>query len=769
MIKFGEAKAVIGDERDDARFEHFCNEVVSLMTGRPVLGTAAGGDLGVDGRSAIQLDALAGDVLVASSVRKDARQKMEEDAERIRATHKAGEVYFCTSRPLNEVKKAEARRSVQRILGASFTTHVLTQEELGDLALRYEGPLKKAYGQDIQRLRQNVAEMLAERGGTAQLQVAHALTSDEGLTNRDRIAELLVSEVLAVTPATANEVAVRLQAVLRIPTAFPRYVVDAAIARLVQNNGVHPLSEERFELTDSGRAARKVRLDQTANEEERRKKRLAQEFTTRLGFQLDPKQQDALWANLMHQMSGLLASAGARFIGLIEAARANRDLSEVRTMTAESVRTACKAAVQTIPNAKVRAEAEDALYHALLDDASVALEWLEEVLAAWLAACQLGLVPEVSQQLKPALTRLVLALDTDIVLSLLCEAEPDHSSLVELLSQWSGIGGRTYIAPEVLTEVAHHAWIAKVEFAEVASIIQKHRYTPGLSRQVARNAFVRAYWASGRRGPASDFDRYIRSYAGDREDDTRSVEYTLSRSSIGESITQPTAAARAPFQQVEARVRGVLARLARWVPNDASGNAIEQDKLERDAAAVVKYAAVAHSSSSVESLLLLSSSKKLSVGVRQGAAGARIVVAPASTLGLLLAAATAHQLRPQSIAQLMLAEGAREQVGYLRSELVRMLARSDLLGALPPARIVSLEREVDFAIVDYAKKSSRTRQQVRRDVLTAANRETALEVFGEALRRSALGSEVDRLVRTQAEEIARLRESKTADGGESSG
>lgn len=757
MATLGEARTIIENEENTLRFEEFCNRIVSRMIGRPVLGTAPARDLGVDGR-AVQLDALSGELLVAASTRKDALAKMAEDAARLRETHPQGATFFCTSMRLTETQKSAARKKLAGILGRTSGVNVLSQDELADLAIRYAGPLDELYVADLQELRIRLAEVLSESGGTAQLQIAHILTSSEGFSNRDLIAELLVTEIVARRASTVNEVCAGLQVLLRMPGAFQRYVVEAALGRLDQRGSMNLRHDRRYELTQVGRNDRLARLDRTEAEEKARKERFAAEVVSHLGYAVAPDQQDRLWHHLMQEMSVLLAQVGARFVAVIEAARESSDLNEVRALASDSVRTACRAAVAGIKDPRVRSETEEALYQSLLESPSIAQEWLEDTIAAWLAACQLGLVPEISQELRPAIQKMVLALDTDVVLSLLCEAEPDNGALSQLLTQWASIGGRTLIAREVLGEVAHHAWIARAEFHEIASILKTLRYNPGLARQIARNAFVRSFWASGRSVSTPEFDRYIRSYAGSSGGDTGSVQATLDRLTVGQRLPVPTVPAMSPFLFLEPKIKRVLARAARFAPHDQSGGAIAQDKMDRDAAAIVKYAAVAHSSdSSITSLLLLSSSKRLRLAVRRGAANTRIVVAPTSTLGLLLAAVFAQQINPRSIAQLLIAEGAREQVGYVRNELTRMLARANLLAMLPRARIVSLEREVEMGVLDYAKRSSRSPQLVRKEVLTASNKDVALQVLSGALRKTALGAETDRLIRAQADEIERLR------------
>jgi hypothetical protein len=760
----GEAQVVISADANPPRFQDFANRIVASFLGRPVLGTTLSrGDQGVDGR-AVQLEVLQDEVLVAASVRKDAVAKMKEDAKRLAETQPGGAVYFCTTVRLTEPEKATARDALRKELGDKFAVTILAETELIDLAVQYRGPLEDSYRVELAELRERIANVAADSGGSAQLQIAHALTSPEGLDNRDKIADQLIGEVVARQESTANEVAAALQALLRMPAAFPRYVIDAALERLSARGLIVARDNNRWAISDTGRAERLQRSQAALTDELSRKERFAHEVTARLGYAATPELLALLWKQLMTEMSELLVRVGARFVALVEAALANSDLNDVRTLASDSVRAACRKAAASISDAKVREETEEALFQSLLDEPAIALAWLEEVIGAWIAACQLGLVPEISEQLRPAIAKLVLALDTDVVLSLLCEAEPDNAALSDLLAKWSANGGRTLVSAEVLREVAHHAWIARTDFNEVASILRKHRYDPGLARYVTRNAFVRSFWESGRPVTTAEFERYIRSFIGDRASDYSQVEGTLARLPIGTRTPQPTDALVAPFRNLEAPIKRVLTRTARYNPNDRDGGTIESDKIERDATSVAKYAAIAHSdAASINSVLLLSSSKRLAVAVRQGAPHSRVVVAPTSTLGLLLSSILTRNLRPQSIAQLLLAEGARTQVSDVRRESVRMLARADLLTALPRARVASLEREVETAIVDYAKTTSRLRPQLRKEILTARDKDAALQVFGTALRKVAIGAEADQLIRAQLEELDRLRKGAQAE------
>jgi hypothetical protein len=316
------------------------------------------------------------------------------------------------------------------------------------------------------------------------------------------------------------------------------------------------------------------------------------------------------------------------------------------------------------------------------------------------------------------------------------------------------MGGRTYIAPEVIGEVAHHAAIAKVEYAQIESTLKRTKYNDGISRHIARNAFVRYAWSLRRVVSPGDFDRFISSFAGSDTEDTSSIESILARCDFGVPFEIPGTGSQQAPAGLESRVRGVLARMARFRRGDADDGSIEQDKMDRDARSIVRYASAARGRSDVGSIMLLTSSKRLRIAVRRGAVGTRVFAAPASTLAMLLATVRSGVLTPTTLAQLLLAEGVREPVRVMQSELVRLLERADLLNALPQARLAMLEQEVKTAINAYAKKTARPARQVEREVLQASDKDALMEVVGSALRAVAIGAGTDALIRAQAEALA---------------
>lgn len=758
-LSIGLVRDLISSDTNDLRFEAFCNSLLSRVTGVTVVGTSRTADLGVDGRS-LQLDALVEQVYVATSVRADVEAKIIEDALRIAATGQVKKVVFCTNRVVTEKKRTAIEEKALAALGAGVTCEILAADSLSDLAVRWPEELAAHYSFEIEQSRQRIAKLAQEPVGDIQLQVATVLASDEGQNGTDLLVDALVTEALASSPCTLNEVSSSLQRLLRLSRPFNNERISESLHRLLESGRIQELTSSRFQLTSIGREKRAEVRQNAAVESEARLLLLREQIVARVGYQVDEQQIRKLWLNLCEELGELTSRQGARLIQTLERFRETGDASALRVQTAGHLRSVCERSTRHFARDDVRTEITDALAASLTECEELAERWLLLLLSSWVAACQLGLVPEIAQQVQRPLRKLVLALDTDIVLSLICEAEPDHENLTALLSNWNNIGGRTLVVAEVLREVSTHAWIADNEFGEIATILQKRPFDRGLARYYAKNAFVRTFWSVSRTRTLSEWAQFIRVFRGTSRDDFSNIEDHLRRLKVGNKVAEPDQLSQAQLGSLEGRLRGKLARMSRLSSDDASGGMIEQDKMDRDTKALVKYAATAATLQDTSGVLLVSSSKRLQIAVRQGAPSHRIAVSPASTLSLLMSTANVSAGSQHSIASLMLQESAGEPIHFLRVELMRLLERADLTKAIPSSRLVTLERQLEHSVLDIASKKRRPAPLVRKEILSFKDKDESLNALASAFRGAALGTEVDKLLRAQD---AQLRARKGGD------
>ena len=90
-----------------------------------------------------------------------------------------------------------------------------------------------------------------------------------------------------------------------------------------------------------------------------------------------------------------------------------------------------------------------------------------------------------------------------------------------LIEGWKKVGGAIYVAVPVLEELAYHASIAELDFREVYH--QFSTYSESEARRLITNAFVRGYWAAGKKLKArysyKTWRQYISNFRGTNETD----------------------------------------------------------------------------------------------------------------------------------------------------------------------------------------------------------------------------------------------------------
>ncbi len=238
-----------------------------------------------------------------------------------------------------------------------------------------------------------------------------------------------------------------------------------------------------------------------------------------------------------------------------------------------------------------------------------AFEWLARVCERFVALCALGLESASADELRRVILKNEIVLDSDIVLTILCEGETDHRAARELIARWRRMGGKILLAVPVLEEVAYHAWISERDFRETRSLLGKLEGNE-LSRYV-ENAFVRAFYSLAKEASqAKNWPIYIRQFKG-----IASTDY----SNLLKSLQTDLAAGMLPAGYDEALrseilefIRGSAARSQR-----IEVAALSEDdviKFERDSRLVASVAAARANLRQLgqdRSVVLLSSSIRL--------------------------------------------------------------------------------------------------------------------------------------------------------------
>ena len=118
---------------------------------------------------------------------------------------------------------------------------------------------------------------------------------------------------------------------------------------------------------------------------------------------------------------------------------------------------------------------EQAVIDILTERSGPAFEWLSKVCERFVALCSLGLEASSTEEIRRVIARHKLMLDSDIVITTLCQGERGHEATKEMPAKWTRLGGRLLLPEPVLEEVAYHAYISQREFQETNSLRQTSR------------------------------------------------------------------------------------------------------------------------------------------------------------------------------------------------------------------------------------------------------------------------------------------------------
>ena len=168
----------------------------------------------------------------------------------------------------------------------------------------------------------------------------------------------------------------------------------------------------------------------------------------------------------------------------------------------------------------------DVVFDLLHSGYGPAVDWLTRSCFAFVCACSLGFEVRTQAALESIIERTALVLDTDVVLSLLSLDESAHESVDVLAKQWREFGGQILVTKEVLSEVAHHAWIAQVDLDSIADFLPASH----LDRQIlSKNAFVRGFGRllELKQVKPSHWKKWISQFKGKSKGDVTAIRTAL--------------------------------------------------------------------------------------------------------------------------------------------------------------------------------------------------------------------------------------------------
>jgi hypothetical protein len=730
------------DLRDD-RFERFCNDIVGVLEGGiHVLLTSRSWDKGRDGRAETSTIT----VYVMTSLSDDVDGKSERDARRLKESARPAEaVYFCSSQSLSEKRCDEIAGQLREILGTENKVVVLGAGQLADVVGQSPAVFIEHYGQEFDglmaMLRKSIDEPVRDDGS-----LRLALMSIAGETSeevRDSLYGNVIRTALKTRPSNTAECAKHVSDQFRLHRVLPVEAIERHLEILLAEGDVSLNLERRYELTVAGKE--KLAAQELAAVDALRQGRdvIQRHLERSLGHSLTNDHFNRIWDIVREKLASAFFDRGLQLVTqvgfMVKRAAGSEAIGDDRPLCF------LPALADAVANTSSSASQQDELRLAIRDmfeePESETFNWLARLCASYVGLCTLGLEAQSGQALAAVLSKVDLVLDTDIVLSLLCEGEPNHAAMNELVKKWRALGGEVMVSEEVLHEVAHHAVIADREYRHVSHWLPGERREDRL--RWIDNAFVRAFaeLLAQRRIPREHWRKYIDQYAPAGKADLGRIAELLVQDYGIRELPPPTkmeedvakSARKLLVQRAEKSFNGERLRIA-------------IDKAERDAslyAAIVHRHRMARKNDPDRSCILVSSARRLAeVEQRLHIMGEPQLVLSSGSVFYMLSLVPGVSIGVTAM-QTLLFEVHKQFSGDVDRTLMRAVHESCEV-SLPWARRQTVVRDIKKRVFESARRSAAAagtrlqdtegeRARVMSDALTEANAPELATIIRDAL------------------------------------
>ena len=370
-----------------------------------------------------------------------------------------------------------------------------------------------------------------------------------------------------------------------------------------------------------------------------------------------------------------------------------------------------------------------AFVDALHDKESPLFDWLTQRCLIYVTACSLGLQPDAQRQVTSRIKELDLLLDTDVVLSLLGDAEANHNAVVDLIKTWRRIGGKIYVTGPVLEEVAYHAWVSERDMKSVWPHIM--RYSNVDTIQLVPNVFVRGFRKVAKRMTLAGWGQYMANFRGSHERDYSKIRGLLKDEGV-EVVTDE--AVEEPLADLIAKE--LYQRKSSGMPaSEPTRLANLQSKCSRDGRLVALL--LAHRKQKQElgrSAVIVSSSAYLAAACRKFAHTHDAVepVMNAGAVAYLLTFSPGVALSMRSLQRLLFDPGFGEQIGPLERRALQIIKSSNEY-SLPFSRRHALRDEMHKSMARFASSRGESFGAVEERYANAENDDEFMQLVARSV------------------------------------
>jgi hypothetical protein len=749
-------EAVIGGEDNPLRFERFCAELYGTDQGVTVVTTGYSWDQGRDGRT------LAGPPhILCGSLRDDVDKKSSEDIATLAKTSNPFAIVFCSSHYLSEHACDGIAEEIRK-LHPGAQPIVLGRKQLGDLARKQPGVLRTHYETSISVIRDALLKpdysSDAAQVNALRLALCTHGRADAGEFRRDLLNTIIVELLETHGDASENELAKAIYEDLRLSRPMKLDAIRNAVADLVAK-GFVAWEGNRVSITDAGTRSL-ASPEAAASKLLEGRAAVRRTLENNLGYKLEEEEFAKLWNVLQTSLGDLFFENGlhvVKGIGLLLGEEpTNRDDDALQDLV-KLIDVMSERAGLAGNTPDRQKDLAVAVSDAFLEPGSDAFEWLSEVAAVFVCIASLGFIGTSADALKRCISRTILVMDTDVLISFLCEAEPTHAECRAVYTGWRGIGGQLATAPVVLEEVAHHAWIAEMDFDETADLRARGQRRDAY--RIITNAFVRSYWKKAEKFSKREFFEYLSEFRGTSERDYRRVQDVIVRD-FKFSVIQEVG----DGDSLATRVRGFLGEIQATAEKKKD---YWEDKSRKDGrllASAKAWRDRLRSEASDLTTCLLSSSTLLERADRRfrGDIGLPNAVMSVGSAAYLLSLLPTSRMTLAGM-RLVLFEPKRRRFSQVQRLALRALAATSEY-SFPFSRRATLLDKLDEALRREARARGVTFHQQENDFLSVKEPDSNARVIAKAVDELAVTTRLEKenedLRRQLAEVKARLGQAK---------
>jgi len=512
---------ILNNEINQIRFKNYCMDICSKERGITLVPTSRSWDLGRDARE-ILLGKKKLPVYLCATLNKEIDSKVEHDMSRLKETTKVDSLIYCCSKELTEYYIEDLKKKIQSMFNIPIDVEVLGQVQLSKLAEKYPDIFKKYYAQELKDLLKMIttAESGTETAEQRGLRLAlSTFASEDAVSLRKFLSRRIILEFLSIKDnQSIHELSKEISDGFHLPRSIDKGYLES-ILKILMVDGLALEDNERWSATSEGKKEAKTISPEALQNLLEGKNIISNAIKQLTGYNLGEEQFNTVWNIIQDSIAEIFYSNGLSVVQMM-----NSFLYEGETLdeSQEFYKLVGKMADRIATQFIIPDQAMDirqAIIDMFCERTSEPFQWLASICLVFITICALGFEGTSASELYKVFQRIKIVLDTDILITLLCEGEPDHKETEELLNRWKAIGGEIYVSCPVLEELAYHAWISEIDYNGTCKLFNTLKTETEIQRYII-NAFVRTFRmiAKGR----YDFKNwyfYINQYKGDDEKD----------------------------------------------------------------------------------------------------------------------------------------------------------------------------------------------------------------------------------------------------------